>query len=150
MRDKTRQREGSTWRSPPPLGYLLRRLDRSRIDPFLTLREALLALPGVEERILRAGADWVPAFYLGEQELVRIRLVTQGQDGVRAILSVPPEAGPKLAHLRETRPATRKRLEALLGERRGGSLPLSLADDDDLAEVVSLALALHGRIGGGR
>ena len=150
MRDKSHQQKQSTGQSPPSLGQLLQRLDRSRIDPFLTLREVLLALPGVEERVLRAGADWVPAFYLGEHELVRVRLVAREDDGVSAILSVHPDAGPRLAHLREARPATRKRLSTLLTEHGGGLLPLSLADEDDLAEVVSLALALHGQIGGGR
>lgn len=139
-----------TGQSPPTLGHLLQRLDRSRIDPFLTLREALLALPDVEERILRAGDDWVPAFYFGERELLRVRLVDTGPEGVTVVLVLPPEIRSGLARLSEVRPAARKRIEALPRNHVTVTLALPLASEEDLTEVVSLALALHGRIGGAR
>jgi hypothetical protein len=149
-----RKSQSDSVRRAPAIRQLLSAAPENEVDFYLFLREAFLALGGTRERAVREAADWVPALFAGNEEILRVLFSARSKTGgpgkkkrarMRLVFPVTPSLLASVEETAELRPATCRKLATAGRGRSPAQFSLPVAGDDDLAEGLALALLIQAR-----
>ncbi len=127
-------------------GEILASRREEDVTRYLLVREALLAVPGVTERVVSDGQGWALAFGIEDREFLRARLASRRARAGRLGLALTAPSGmlEALTAANDLASGTRRRLHRAARRRTACTLPIE--NDDVLTEAIGLALTLATRL----